>query len=104
MRLLWGAALRTAISLFTGVGGLDFGLEAAGFSTAVALECDAVACSTILLNRKWPVIKDDARRSAVELLQAKRRIYPRHAQSQAPHDTVGSPVPRRAFSLGIFLS
>jgi len=76
MRLLWGAALRTAISLCTGVGGLDFGLEAAGFSTAVALECDAVACSTILLNRKWPVIKDDARRSAVELLQAKRRIYP----------------------------
>jgi DNA (cytosine-5)-methyltransferase 1 len=61
--------LRTAISLFTGVGGLDFGLEAAGFSTAVALECDAVACSTILLSRKWPVIKDDARRvSSVEIL------------------------------------
>jgi DNA (cytosine-5)-methyltransferase 1 len=45
-----------AISLFTGVGGLDFGFEAAGFHTAVAVEVDEVACRTIRLNRKWPVI------------------------------------------------
>ena len=32
--------MRTAISLFTGVGGLDFGLEAAGFRMAVAVERD----------------------------------------------------------------
>lgn len=47
----------TAISLFTGVGGLDFGFEAAGFRTAVALEMAPAACRTIRLNRRWPVIE-----------------------------------------------
>ena len=47
------------ISLFTGVGGLDFGLEAAGFETSVALELDPTACRTIRLNRRWPVIQGD---------------------------------------------
>jgi DNA (cytosine-5)-methyltransferase 1 len=45
------------ISLFTGVGGLDFGFEAAGFETAVAVEMDSVACQTIRLNRGWPVLE-----------------------------------------------
>jgi len=48
-----------AISLFTGVGGLDFGFEAAGFETAVAVEMDAVCCRTLRLNRSWPVIEGD---------------------------------------------
>lgn len=48
-----------AISLFTGVGGLDFGFEAAGFDTAVAVEMDAVCCRTLRLNRPWPVIESD---------------------------------------------
>lgn len=49
----------TAISLYTGVGGLDFGFEAAGFRTAVAVELDATACRTMRLNRAWPVIEGD---------------------------------------------
>ena len=48
-----------AISLFTGVGGLDFGFEAAGFETAVALDIDPIACATLEKNRRWQVIKCD---------------------------------------------
>lgn len=49
----------TVVSLFTGVGGIEFGLEAAGMKTAVALELDPVACRTLRLNRRWPLINDD---------------------------------------------
>jgi DNA (cytosine-5)-methyltransferase 1 len=48
-----------AVSLFTGVGGLDFGFEAAGFETVSAVEMDAVSCRTLRLNRDWPVIERD---------------------------------------------
>jgi DNA (cytosine-5)-methyltransferase 1 len=38
---------------------LDFGFEAAGFRTAVALELDAACCRTVRLNRRWPLIEGD---------------------------------------------
>lgn len=47
------------ISLYTGVGGLDFGFEAAGFQTRVGVEMDSVACRTVALNRKWPLLEGD---------------------------------------------
>ena len=49
-----------AISLYTGVGGLDFGFEAAGFRTVVGVELDPVACRTIRRNRpEWSLIERD---------------------------------------------
>ena len=48
-----------AISLFTGAGGLDLGLHAAGFDVAVAIEMDPDAVHTLRSNTDWNV---DARK------------------------------------------
>ena len=50
----------TAISLYTGVGGLDFGFEAAGFRTVAGVEFDSVACRTLRRNRPdWKIVERD---------------------------------------------
>ena len=46
------------ISLFSGAGGLDYGLEAAGFETAITIEMDKWCCETLRTNREWVVIED----------------------------------------------
>jgi DNA (cytosine-5)-methyltransferase 1 len=51
-------ALR-AISLYSGAGGLDYGFEAAGFETRVALDIDPIACRFITQNRDWAVLEGD---------------------------------------------
>lgn len=38
---------------------MDYGFEAAGFQTAVALEMDRACCETLRANRRWPVIEND---------------------------------------------
>lgn len=59
------------ISLYTGVGGLDFGFEASGFETSVAVELDATACKTLRHIRNWPVIQGDINSiSSSEILEA----------------------------------
>jgi DNA (cytosine-5)-methyltransferase 1 len=44
------------VSLYTGAGGLDYGLEAAGFETVAAVEFDRDCCETLRKNRRWPLI------------------------------------------------
>lgn len=60
----------TVVSLFSGAGGLDYGFEAAGFETRVALEFNVDACATLRQNRSWPVLERDVLDvSSTELLK-----------------------------------
>ena len=47
----------STISLYTGAGGLDFGLERAGFDVSAAVEMDKWCCTTIRHNRRWPLFE-----------------------------------------------
>ncbi len=52
----------TSIGLFSGAGGLDVGLEAAGFEVTAAVELDRIRCETLALNRpKWKITQSDIR-------------------------------------------
>lgn len=62
---------RTTISLYTGAGGLDLGLEAAGFETGVAVEMDEAAVKTLRHNRDWPVFGESIHDvTSAQLLEA----------------------------------
>jgi DNA (cytosine-5)-methyltransferase 1 len=49
----------SVLSLFSGVGGLDYGFEAAGFETRVAVEWDHQCCESLRASRPWRVIEAD---------------------------------------------
>jgi DNA (cytosine-5)-methyltransferase 1 len=50
--------LGTALSMFSGAGGLDLGLEMAGFATVGCIELDRAARNTLRLNRPaWPLLE-----------------------------------------------
>lgn len=50
----------TCLEICAGAGGQSLGLEQAGFSHSAAVEIDADACETLLLNRpRWEVVPKD---------------------------------------------
>lgn len=57
-----------AISLFTGAGGLDYGLEAAGFETLVAVEQDQTCTKSLAASRGWPIVNLDIADVSASLL------------------------------------
>jgi DNA (cytosine-5)-methyltransferase 1 len=53
----------TVLSLFSGGGGLDVGLEMAGFQTLVCVDNDPESCKTLRFNRpEWTVFEGDIRK------------------------------------------
>ncbi len=66
----------SAISLYTGAGGLDYGFEAAGFRTAVAVEMDERCVETLRANRRWPIIRDDISAVATRDMLTKAKLRP----------------------------
>ena len=69
-----------AISLYTGIGGLDFGFEAAGFRTAAAVELDAPACRQVRLNRPdWGLQEGDIHQISSETILRTAGLAPGEA-------------------------
>jgi DNA (cytosine-5)-methyltransferase 1 len=67
----------TAVSLYTGAGGLDYGFEAAGIRTAVAVEMNERCVETLRSNRRWPVIRGDINAIPSEDILKKAKLRPR---------------------------
>jgi len=80
------------ISLFSGAGGLDLGLEAAGFSTSICVEIDPVCCSTLKKNRDWLVFN-----SPVEKIKGRTLLKQAGLKRGEPALLVGGP-PCQPFS------
>jgi DNA (cytosine-5)-methyltransferase 1 len=75
-----GRSRLKAISLYTGLGGLDFGFEAAGYRTVVAVEIDPIACRMLAKHRRlWNVIQDDISNLTPSQILAAAQLKPKEA-------------------------
>jgi DNA (cytosine-5)-methyltransferase 1 len=85
-------ASRRIVSLFSGAGGLDFGFEAAGFKTRVALEKNPICCETLRKNTEWSIIE-----KAIENVQTNELLDAASITSDQVSGVIGGP-PCQPFS------
>lgn len=64
----------SVVSLFSGLGGIDYGLEAAGFKSVFTTDLDEDCCATIAANRKWHVECSDVAEIDGDLIFEKSNI------------------------------
>ena len=84
------ATTRTALSMFSGAGGLDIGFEMAGFSTVAAMDFDPFSIDTLRKNRpSWSPTEADA-----------REWKPDHLKAADGLDVLIAGPPCQGFSLG----
>lgn len=89
--------LPPTISLFSGAGGLDIGLEQAGYETRVCVEWEETRCATLKQNRPhWAVINGDIRKFSTKQILAEAGLKKGEAAL-----VVGGP-PCQAFSKSAF--
>lgn len=84
----------SALSLFTGAGGLDLGLEAAGFDTVACLEIDPTCRDTLRENRpSWKQLE------VSDVTQAARTLKPKDLGMEVGHlDLIAGGPPCQPFS------
>ena len=88
---------RRLISLYTGVGGLDLGFEAAGFEVAVAVEMDADAVQALQKNREWRVVAAGSTPKPIEAISSAELLRTGHLGVGEASVLIGGP-PCQPFS------
>ncbi|OIQ19957.1 MAG: hypothetical protein BM556_05570 [Bacteriovorax sp. MedPE-SWde] len=59
------------LSLFSGLGGLDYGLEKAGYNNLGCIEFDKDSCEMLRQNRHWQVFEGDIRDLNISTIKSK---------------------------------
>ena len=85
---------RKVISLFSGAGGFDIGVEQAGFTTSVMVELDPSCCETLRKNMPGvPILEEDICKISTEKILEAGKLRPLEADL-----VIGGP-PCQSFSL-----